>query len=388
MKYYNVFEDMLKDDTFSFLTDRIQNTSQTGTFLQEKYTDIKAWKEKYRPIVKDLLLLEQETVPFNATITETIDFDTYTRQKIYFDSAQNCRVSAYLLIPKGLTKPAPAVIVHHDHGAMAYWGKEKAVEHKAPIPVLDEFVADHYKTPLASTLAKKGYITLVIDGLLFGERSFKVAEKAEFKERLAQHEIGSPAYIDEYNNCVFEMQADIARIFFLAGTTLMGARLRDDIASLDFLASLPEVDPKRIGCIGLSMGGYRAGWLAVMDDRIKCAVMAGSMQRYREMMKHRLPQVEWMWTVPGLYGIIDFEDVISLRAPLPLMAIQGKQDWLFEPESTGEKAIKHVADVYKKAGFEENFVYQPFDGPHVFLPDMQEKAFEWMSRYLKEEASE
>jgi len=131
------------------------------------------------------------------------------------------------------------------------------------------------------------------------------------------------------------------------------------------------------------MGGYRAGWLAIMDDRIKCVVMAGAMQRYREMLQHRLPQVEWMWTVPGLYGMMDYEDIISLRAPKPLMLVQGIQDWLFEPEDTGQKAINHVKAVYEKAGASANFKHVSFDGPHVFLPNTQAKAFTWMDFYLK-----
>ena len=387
MKHYNVFDDMSRDETFKFLTDRIKYVEQTGSFLQEKFMDIEEWKEIYRPLVKKQLFMDNKKVPFNEGVTEVVDFDAYTRKKVYFDSAPGCRIPAYLLIPKGLKESAPGVVVLHDHGAMAYWGKEKAVEHKEPIPVLDEFVKELYDEPLASTMAKRGYVTLVIDGLLFGERSFKVAEKEEFIERLAQHTVGSQAYIDEYNHCVFEMQSDIARTFFLAGTSLMGARLWDDIVSVDFLMSLPEVDSERIGCIGLSMGGYRSGWLAVMDERIKCAVMVGAMQRYREMMKYRLPQVEWMWTVPGLYGKMDFDDVISLRAPKPLMTIHGKQDWLFAPERTGEKAIQHIQAVYQKADAEQNFVYEYFDGPHVFLPPMQEKAFAWMDKYLKEETT-
>jgi len=387
MELYNVFDDMSRDATFDFLVDRIKHTKQTGSFLQEKFTDIEEWKKIYLPFVKNQISYAQEKVALNEEIVEVVDFGEYTRKKVYFNAAPGCRIPAYLLIPNGLTKPAPGVVVLHDHGAMAYWGKEKAVEHKEPIPVLDAFVKELYEEPLASTMAKKGYVTLTIDSILFGERSFKVADKEDFKTRLAQYPIGTAEYIREYNDCVFEIQADIARIFFLAGTSLMATRLWDDIVSVDFLSSLPEVDSERIGCIGLSMGGYRSGWLSIVDSRVKCAVMAGAMQRYREMMKHRLPQVEWMWTVPGLYGTLDFEDIISLRAPKPLMAIHGKQDWLFEPELTGEKAIAHVEAVYKKAGAAQNFVCEYFDGPHVFLPPMQEKALAWMGCYLKKESS-
>ena len=378
----NIFEDIIRDDTFKFLTDRIQYAKQTGCFLQDHFSDVYSWREKYRALVKSRLFYDPPAVPFNEEITEEVDFDGYTRKKVYFNSAPGCRVPAYLLVPKGLIAPAPGVVVLHDHGANLYWGKEKAVEHKNTNPVLEKFVKDHYGAPLASTLARRGYVTLVIDCLFFGERGVKVSEREEFAKRLSRFEVESPEYIGEYNACGFETQSDLARAFFLAGWTFMGPRLFDDMASVSFLAGRPEVG-EEIGCVGLSMGGYRSGWLAAMDDRIRCAVVVGAMHRYREMIKHRLPNVEWMWTVPGLYGVMDFDDVISLRAPKPLMAIHGTRDWLFSPEFTGEKAIENVSAVYKKAGVDKNFRYEYYDAPHMFSLEMQKSAFAWMDGHLK-----
>jgi cephalosporin-C deacetylase-like acetyl esterase len=45
--------------------------------------------------------------------------------------------------------------------------------------------------------------------------------------------------------------------------------LWDDIRTLDYLASRPEVDRNRIGWVGLSVGGYRSFMLAALDRRIK-----------------------------------------------------------------------------------------------------------------------
>jgi len=383
MEFYNVFDDIARDGTFRFLANRIQYTEQSGSFLQDKFNDIHTWREEYRELVKSRLFYHPPDCPFDGEFVDELDFGDYIRRKAYFNSAPGCRIPAYLLVPKGLKAPAPGIVVLHDHGAMFYWGKDKAVEHKDTNPVLERFVKDHYGAPLASTLARRGYVTLVIDSLFFGERGYKAGEKAGFAERLARFPEGSQEYIDEYNNCAFEIQSDLARAFFLAGWTFMGARMWDDIASVGFLSAQPEVNPGKIGCVGLSMGGYRSGWLAVMDDRIQCAVMAGAMQRYREMMKHRLPNVEWLWTVPGLYGIMDFDDVISLRAPKPLMAIHGKRDWLFTPELTGEKAIEKVKAVYEKAGAKQNFKYEYYNEPHLFSKEMQKSAFAWMDYHLK-----
>ena len=53
-------------------------------------------------------------------------------------------------------------------------------------------------------------------------------------------------------------------------------RLYDDLALVDYLVTREEVDPKRLGTIGMSMGGMMSWWLAALDERIKvCVDLAG-----------------------------------------------------------------------------------------------------------------
>ena len=47
----------------------------------------------------------------------------------------------------------------------------------------------------------------------------------------------------------------------------------DNRQVLDFLVERKEVDPDRLGCIGLSLGGIRASMLAGVDERLKCTVI-------------------------------------------------------------------------------------------------------------------
>ncbi len=67
------------------------------------------------------------------------------------------------------------------------------------------------------------------------------------------------------------------------GTTWQGIVHWDDIRTVDYLASRPEVDPSRIGCLGIPMGGYRTDFLAALDDRIQCAVSVGWMSTLRHL---------------------------------------------------------------------------------------------------------
>src|SRR5438445_461280 len=72
----------------------------------------------------------------------------------------------------------------------------------------------------------------------------------------------------------------VARSLLTAGITWAGVILWDDIRTLDYLASRPEVDARRLGCVGLSVGGYRSFLLAALDRRIKVAVDVGWMTSY------------------------------------------------------------------------------------------------------------
>jgi hypothetical protein len=47
----------------------------------------------------------------------------------------------------------------------------------------------------------------------------------------------------------------------------------DNRQVLDYLLTRPDVDPNRIGCVGVSLGGIHASLLAGVDYRLKCVVL-------------------------------------------------------------------------------------------------------------------
>ncbi len=47
----------------------------------------------------------------------------------------------------------------------------------------------------------------------------------------------------------------------------------DNRQVLDYLVTRPDVDPNRLGCLGLSLGGIKASLVAAVDDRLKCVVL-------------------------------------------------------------------------------------------------------------------
>lgn len=374
----------LDDPTFRFLKQYLYDSEFHLSFLHDKFTDVNAWKTEARQYISDRLLFDPPEVPLNEKVIEEVDFPGYRRLKITFDSAPNYSIPAYLLIPKYLNEPAPAVVVMHDHSGLLYWGKEKVVEHHDGHEVLQQLIDGSYGgQPPASELAKRGYVTLVTDALFFGERKLNLDATPEFKKRLDQHPFESPAYISEYNHIESGIvESDVSKAFYYAGLTPAGVRMRDDMASVSYLCSRPEVDPERIGTAGLSMGGHRSAWLMAMDDRVKCGVVVGWMGLHAEMAEHRISNIHWMWNVPDLHHAMDYPDVISLSIPKPLMVMHGLQDGLF-PFETGQKSMDKIAKVYEKAGASDQYAPRLIDTFHEYNVEMQAEANAWLDQHLR-----
>ena len=82
-------------------------------------------------------------------------------------------------------------------------------------------------------------------------------------------------------------EATLVKGLLYAGMTWQGVVHWDDIRTVDYLLSRAEVDPKRIGCNGISLGGYRSLYLAGLDERIAAANVVGFMSTARIPIKGR-----------------------------------------------------------------------------------------------------
>jgi dienelactone hydrolase len=85
-----------------------------------------------------------------------------------------------LLIPEGLTKPAPAVLALHEHGGFYYYGKEKVTETEAFPLVLKKHIKRSYGgRTYADELARRGFVVLCPDAFYFGSQRIDVNHVAK-----------------------------------------------------------------------------------------------------------------------------------------------------------------------------------------------------------------
>ena len=351
------------------------------SFLRDEFRDLNAWKKKGRGKLLELLHYAPPKCPFRPEVVEKTDRGDYVQEKIVFSTTPDLRVPAYVLIPKHVKLPAPAIVALHDHGGFYLWGKEKLLSLDAEHPTLTEFKQQSYAgNSIASVLARQGYVVIVIDMFYWGERRMILDDDpADWRER----PVTMPAErVRAFNQRAGQNEPLVGRSIYSAGFTWPGVMFWDDLRTVDYLLSRPEVDKKRIGCVGLSVGGLRSCHLAALDDRIKAAVVVGWMASFpAQIQRHILHTIGHTKVVPGLTRYLDYPDVASLAMPTPLLVINGSKDTLFQPDGV-RASFEKLTACYRKAGVPDHLRLRLYDTPHEFNAEMQAEAWEWLRRWV------
>ena len=363
----------------------IQSQTVKGEFplsyLKPQVRSLSSWKRRGRTKLLELLEYAPPKCPHRAEVVERMDCGDYIREKVYFNTTPDIRAPAYVLIPKRAKLPAPGIVALHDHGAFYLWGKEKLVEFEEEHPAITKFKQQYYGgKSIATEMARRGYVVIVIDMFYWGERRMLLdKDPADWRERPKDI---SAERIAAFNQRAGQSEALVGRTIYAAGFTWPGVMFWDDIRTLDYLASRPEVDKNRLGCVGLSVGGLRSCHLAALDDRIKAAVVVGWMTSIPYQLKrHVLNTIGLTKVVPGLYRYLDYPDVAALAAPSALLVINGSKDGLFEPEGV-RAAFDKLKACYRKAGAPEKLATRLYDTPHEFNAEMQAEAWAWLARWI------
>jgi dienelactone hydrolase len=355
------------------------------SYLSEEWPELEQWRIQGRAKMMELLSFRPEPAPLAPEIIESVKKSGYTRYKIRYSVTPHRKTEAFLLIPDGLTKPAPAVIALHDHGGFYYYGKEKITETEDQPQILKDFIGEAYGgRPYADELARKGFVVLCPDAFYFGSQRIDVNLMDDYFLRDYPDIKSSDKNkaINAFNQFCSPYENILARYIFDSGTTWPGILFHSDRVSVDYLLTRPEVDPSRIGCIGLSIGGFRSAHLFGLDPRISVGIDAGWMTSYGKQLDNHLRHHTWMIYVPKQLEYLDLPDVVTLSVPKPLMIINCKQDRLYTMDAMQSSADK-IAAVYKKADASDKFAANWYDVPHLFNVEMQNDAIKWLEKWLK-----
>ncbi|MCB1126180.1 MAG: prolyl oligopeptidase family serine peptidase [Verrucomicrobiae bacterium] len=275
----------------------------------------------------------------------------FVTEKFSIDNGAGETLPGVLLLPIQRRARVPALLYCHWHGGE--YGKGK----------VEVFESTHTPEAPAAALARRGFAVLAIDAPCFGSRQGKGP--------------GGP----RQNGEAGEAAASKFHLWF--GRTLWGMLLRDDLIALDYLATRPEIDPRRIGVTGISMGATRAWWLMALDERLRAGVAVACLTRYQDLIAGGgLNEHGIYYYVPGFLNHFDTEAVLSLVAPRPLLLMNGDRD-PGSPVAGIRQIEQKVRKVYGLHGLAEAFDCQVHPGVgHEYTRPMWQSMLAWFEQHL------
>lgn len=200
-----------------------------------------------------------EKCDLRPVIHGRIERDGYTVEKVFFRSYPGFYVTGNLYRPVGRPGPLPGVLCPHGHwrDGRFYQASEKELERELKGGFEKDPAAA--RSPLQArcvTLARMGCVVFHYDMVGYAD-----CHPGGFPHRDTYRDIESDLYL----------------------LSIFGLQTWNSIRALDFLLSLPEVDPSRIACTGASGGGTQTFILMAIDDRLKvaapvCMISAGDHQ--------------------------------------------------------------------------------------------------------------
>jgi dienelactone hydrolase len=328
--------------------------------------DFGEWRKAARQKVLDCMLTPPPA-PANGYEAKVIfeeQRDGYKARKIEIRLSRYYTVPAYVLIPEG-KGPFPAINVLHDHGGHFFIGKEKCIrplacEDSTVIKDAEEWAKGYEGQFFGDYLAQHGYVVFSADAPMWGERGLKEGMKRNLYDMIAGN-------------------------MMMYGIDLSAYMTYDDIAGTEYLATMPEVDAKRIGCTGWSMGGYRTWMLAALSDRIKAGAAVCWMVTTDEQLSFKYKRTEnggFANCLPGLRRWLDYPHIASIACPKPMLFINGSQDKLF-PVAGVEKAFKIMHETWKSQKADDKLETELWDIPHSCDKNAQKRVLDFFDKHLK-----
>ena len=170
----------------------------------------------------------------------------------------------------------------------------------------------------------------------------------------------------------------------LVGSNVMGFFYLAMRRGLDYLSTLPEVDPQRIGVTGLSGGGWQTVILSALDERVAVSVeVAGIGSRESNLTRpHDTDEVEE--GAPDLMREQDYPELVAMRAPRPTLLIHNAVDsCCFRAPLVKPYIYDNVRSFFELFGADAFAWYENFDpGTHNYQQDNREQAYRFFTRHF------
>ncbi|MGI9472310.1 MAG: acetylxylan esterase [Rubripirellula sp.] len=306
-----------------------------------------------------------EKTPLNAVLFDKTVREGFTVEKVYFESLPGHYVTGLLFRPSTPSQtPMPGVLSPHGHGGRMQ--KHSDSELSKQIAQGAEHFENSGRTPKLARcvqLARMGCVTFIFDMLGYAD-SIQISREVAHRHKNSRPE---EANTTEQDWVLYSPEADLRL------QSVMGLQTWNAIRALDFLESLPDVDPERLAVTGGSGGGTQSILLGAIDDRIKVSFPNGmvstSMQGGCYCENCNLLRV-------GTGNV----ELAALFAPRP-QAMTAADDWTKDMMSDGYPELKWL---YAMIGDESDVYCRPMlHFKHNYNYVTRATMYQWMNRHLQ-----
>jgi dienelactone hydrolase len=269
-----------------------------------------------------------EKTPLNAQVFDRVEKQNCTIEKVLLETLPGNYLGGNLYRPKNIPGKHPAVLNPHGH-----WDYGRL--ENQPLDSGPEF---------GMNLARQGYVAFLWDMVGYNDTL------------QLPHVFGSP-------------------VEQLWGFGPFGMQLWNAIRALDFVASLDDVDPRRIGVSGASGGGTQTFTLAAVDDRVAfdapvsmvSAIYAGG---------------DFCENAPGMRVHANNMEIAAMMAPKPMLLVAATGDWT---KNTMTEELPAIRKIYSLYGKPENIDGVIFDAPHNFAKPAREAVYKFFGKHVLNE---
>lgn len=352
---YKIWSDLLEPH---LETDRVLDARfQPQRNLRDAYhpwvppTTLKDWEVESAKIRRQVLVSNglwpmPKKTPLEPVIHGKIDRGDYTVEKVFFRSRPGHYVTGNLYRPKKIKGKIPGILSPHGHWKDGRF-YDAGTGAKAQLESGGEQFDSGAHFPLQARmvqLVRMGTVVFHYDMIGYADN------------QPLDHRTG-------FNDAQAALQLH----------NLMGLQTWSSIRSLDFLESLPEVDPKRLAVTGASGGGTQTMILGAVDPRVAVAFPA-------------------VMVSTGMQGGCVCENASYLRqgvnnvtfaalfAPKP-QAMSGADDWTVAIETKGLPELKQIYSLYGQADLVEAHAFPQFK--HNYNQVSRQVMYNWFNEHLQ-----
>lgn len=315
-----------------FPDSRNVNIPSTDThFTKLDVPSLTQWEARKQHLRKQILFAAglmpmPPRTPLHPVVFGRMEEKDYSVEKVYLETMPGYYLGGNLFRPLHATGKHPGILVAHGH--WQYGRLESQPLFSGPL--------------LGATLAREGYVAFAYDMTGYNDTM------------QIPHEFGG-------------------RGEQLWSFGPLGVQLWNSIRALDFVESLPDVDPDRIAMTGASGGGTQTFLLAAVDDRIKAAAPAN-------MVSAEMQGGDFCENAPGLrLGTFNVE-IAAMAAPRPLLLVSTSGDWTHNVPNFEYPAIQKIYALYGKTGDVSNahFIFPH----HNFNRKSRGAVYQFFQKYL------